>query len=175
MFDSHAVANQAALFSLLTTFVLLVLLVVFAVSFSHDTTKLVVEPIERLVGEVEALADDPFSTNFKTEIDANSKQDEFGVLSIALTRLSMLLALGFGEAGRKMIRDNMKRGGNPGVVDVSLAGRRTSGIYFFCDIRNFTAVTETLKGEVMIFVNQIAEFRCFSLSFFFHFIKYHQN
>jgi hypothetical protein len=36
-------------------------------------------------------------------------------------------------------------------------GRKMSGIFGFCDIRQFTDVTECLQEEVMVFVNRIAE------------------
>ncbi len=38
-----------------------------------------------------------------------------------------------------------------------IAGRRILGIFGFCDIRNFTDVTEVLEEKVMLFVNEVAE------------------
>lgn len=37
-----------------------------------------------------------------------------------------------------------------------MPGKKISAIFGFCDIRNFTNVTEVLEEEVMIFVNEIA-------------------
>jgi class 3 adenylate cyclase len=37
-----------------------------------------------------------------------------------------------------------------------IPGKKIIAIFGFCDIRNFTNVTEILKEDVMIFVNEIA-------------------
>jgi hypothetical protein len=35
-------------------------------------------------------------------------------------------------------------------------GRRVMGIFGFCDVRNFTAATECLQEDIMIYINCIA-------------------
>ena len=64
-----------------------------------------------------------------------------------------MLALGFGEAGTKVIADHMSvyRDINPIVP-----GEKVMAIYGFCDIRRFTDATEVLEENVMVFVNEIA-------------------
>jgi class 3 adenylate cyclase len=64
------------------------------------------------------------------------------------------LALGFGEAGAKIIADNMARNGD---VDPMIPGTKVVAIFGFCDIRQFTDTTEVLQEEVMLFVNEIAD------------------
>jgi hypothetical protein len=64
-----------------------------------------------------------------------------------------LLALGFGEAGREVIRTNLLN--NRKLNDV-LPGRKVHAIFGFCDIRKFTDVTECLQEDVMKFTNNIA-------------------
>lgn len=59
----------------------------------------------------------------------------------AVVKISNLLALGFGEAGSKIIGDNISRGGD---VDPMIPGEKLWAVYGFCDIRNFTDVTEIL-------------------------------
>jgi len=44
-----------------------------------------------------------------------------------------------------------------GEVNPMLPGKRTIGIFGFCDIRNFTDATEILQEDVMLYVNEIAE------------------
>jgi len=46
---------------------------------------------------------------------------------------------------------------SPGELNLRMNGQKTVGIFGFCDIRNFTDVTEILQTEVMVFVNVIAE------------------
>jgi hypothetical protein len=65
-----------------------------------------------------------------------------------------LLALGFGEAGSKIIATNI---GNGGDMNPMMAGQKVEAIFGFCDIRGFAEATEVLQTKVMLFVNQIAE------------------
>lgn len=51
------------------------------------------------------------------------------------------MALGFGEAGSKIIAENMAQGGD---VNPMLPGEKIIAIFGFCDIRNFTDATEVL-------------------------------
>ena len=64
-----------------------------------------------------------------------------------------LLALGFGEAGREVIRNNLQ---NNEKLDGVTPGRKVHAIFGFCDIRQFTDTTECLQEEVMKFTNHIA-------------------
>ena len=76
------------------------------------------------------------------------------MLEKTITKISHLLALGFGEAGAKIIAENVADSGD---LDPMMAGMRVDAIFGFCDIRNFTDSTEELQTSVMMFVNQIAE------------------
>ena len=69
-------------------------------------------------------------------------------------KIGHLLAIGFGEAGSKIIADNMTDGGD---LDPMMPGVKTFGIFGFACIRNFMDITEVLQTDVMMFVNQIAE------------------
>jgi len=76
------------------------------------------------------------------------------ILEQTIVKIGALLALGFGEAGVKIIADNMASNGD---VDPMIPGNKIVGIFGFCDIRQFTDTTEILQEEVMVFVNEIAE------------------
>lgn len=77
----------------------------------------------------------------------------------------MLLVLGFGEAGTQIIAKNMAKGNHSsfplillgGDIDPMIPGKKMCAIFGFCDIRQFSIITEVLKEEVMIFVNEVAE------------------
>ena len=43
------------------------------------------------------------------------------------------------------------------VIDPMMAGHKMYAIFGFCDIRYFADITEVLKKDVMIFVNEIAK------------------
>ena len=76
------------------------------------------------------------------------------MLQTTLNKISSLLAIGFGEAGSKIIAENMQMGED---VDPLLPGHKCIGIFGFCDIRKFTDATEVLQEGVMLFVNEIGE------------------
>ena len=84
----------------------------------------------------------------------NGEPHETVILEQTIIKIGALLALGFGEAGVKIIADNMA---NTGDVDPMIPGNKVVAIFGFCDIRQFTDTTEILQEEVMVFVNEIAE------------------
>lgn len=63
------------------------------------------------------------------------------MLEQTIMKIGHLLALGFGEAGSKIIGENVKKGGD---MNPMMAGDMMLGIFGFCDIRNFTDSTEIL-------------------------------
>ena len=79
---------------------------------------------------------------------------ETEVLQSTLNKIGGLLAIGFGEAGSKIIAENMRMGDD---VNPLLPGQRCIAIFGFCDIRKFTDATEVLQEGVMLFVNEIGE------------------
>jgi len=52
-----------------------------------------------------------------------------------------LLALGFGEGGAKIISSYMNEESD---INLNLAGKMYSGFFGFCDIRQFTSMSECL-------------------------------
>lgn len=79
---------------------------------------------------------------------------EPAVLEKVIMKIGALLAIGFGEAGSDIIATNIR---NSGAIDPMLPGVKVFAIFGFCDIRYFAEVTEYLKKDIMIFVNNIAE------------------
>jgi hypothetical protein len=66
---------------------------------------------------------------------------ETSILERLIMKTGALLAVGFGEAGSEIIANNMSRGG---TVDPMLPGKKIMAIFGFCNIRNFTDITEVL-------------------------------
>merc|ERR1719453_2407441 len=77
------------------------------------------------------------------------------VLENTIIKLGSLLALGFGEAGSEIIAKNMSDESGA-VVEVMIPGSKVEAIYGFCEIRNFSTVTEVLGEKMVVFVNQVA-------------------
>jgi len=78
------------------------------------------------------------------------------VLERTIIKLGSLLALGFGEAGVKIVSANMQCLETAGV-NAMIPGVKAQAIVGSARIRHFNVATEVLSGKVMKFVNQIAE------------------
>lgn len=76
------------------------------------------------------------------------------ILDNTITKIGALLLVGFGEAGSLLLSDMMNEEGD---VNIKASGKKTLGIFGFCDIRQFTDTTEILQQDVMVFVNEIAQ------------------
>lgn len=50
--------------------------------------------------------------------------------------------MGFGEAGSRIIAENMRQGD---AVNPLIPGKKIISIFGFCDIRTFTNITEVLE------------------------------
>jgi len=70
-------------------------------------------------------------------------------------KIGALLAQGFGEAGTKIIADNMAK--TQGTVDPMIPGNKVVAIFGFCDIRHFTQLTSIFQERIIVFVNEIAD------------------
>ena len=77
---------------------------------------------------------------------------ETSLLEQTLYKLGSLMAIGYGEAGSRIIGQNLQKGDD---INPMLPGEKIISIFGFCDIRKFTNATEILKQGVMIFVNEI--------------------
>lgn len=85
---------------------------------------------------------------------AEKNQYETVVLENAIIKISHLLALGFGEAGARIIQQNLN---STGELNAMLPGHKTYAIFGFCIIDDFIETTEVLQTEIMSYVNKIAE------------------
>jgi hypothetical protein len=137
---------------------------------------MIVVPIENIISKIKEMTKNPITVLYDTEreqilnildSEKNSKQKccksqkmkepfETELLEKNISKIGSLLALGFGEAGSKIIASNLQNNSN-GEINPMIPGKKVIAIYGFCDIRNFTDSTEVLQEEVMIFVNEIAQ------------------
>jgi len=97
-----------------------------------------------------------FYKRLRGDDDPQQNTMETQILENTIIKLGTLLALGFGEAGSNIIGQNMGDDTSSGV-NAMIPGAKVEAVYGFCDIRNFTDVTEVLQDKVMVFVNQVAE------------------
>jgi len=154
-------SKMAQLNVILTTFVIL-LLVIGAMTFSRDVNKLVIIPIEKMVGMVREISLNPLGkASFRIPAELKGMDDglETTVLLRTIAKIARLMRLGFGEAGAEIICRNLDMSnynGGSSAVTLLGSGSKIQSVFGFCDIRNFTDTTECLQEEVMLFVNRIA-------------------
>ena len=173
IFDLRKVTRLTAGLGICRTVFVCFVLAAGALFFSKDANDLVIQPIEAMIQKVNRIARNPLEAAQEEENEAlamekaradeekgQSKKEkkegpyETVILEQTIIKIGALLALGFGEAGAKIIADNMA---NTGDVDPMIPGNKVVAIFGFCDIREFTDTTEILQEEVMLFVNEIAE------------------
>lgn len=120
-------------------------------SMSASVKKRAVEPLQRMLLLVESVIHNPLKPLKARPRRASTH--EAAQVEHALVKFGSLLQIGFGEAGAKVIHHHMK----DGTFDDCLPGRITHAIFGFCDIRDFTPLTEVLQGDVVQLVNGVAK------------------
>src|SRR4051812_22110944 len=104
---------------------------------------------------IKTLADDPLKKieiEEKTE-DSDIKRDESTyVLEETVNKISNLLQLSFGEDGADILSKNIMSG--EGELNLMRPGNKVSIVIEIIKIENFTAITEALGEEAVIFINK---------------------
>ena len=143
-----------------------------SIYFMKDSQNLVVDPLERMIEKVKLMSSNPLAAATEEINEAGiftfmgggeqKKQREiaekFGyetvILEKAIIKIGHLLALGFGEAGSRIISQNLT---NVGELNPMIPGHKTYCIFGFCIIDDFVETTEILQQDILSYVNKIAE------------------
>ena len=129
---------------------MLVVCVIFAgasLVFMMDLNHLVIEPTENMSNAMRIVS--------SKLMDLGGKMDEDGeaaYVESSITKIVSLLKVSFGDAGTRIIANNMTAGADE--IQPMIPGVKVSGVYGFCDIREFTATTEALRERICMFVNE---------------------
>ena len=157
VFDYNPTLRESAMYSIIITIFIGIMLVVGSVTFNEDSQKLVLTPIERMMNMVEAVARDPMQ-----ELHFDEKKDETDsyetlLLESTIEKITSLLRVGFGEAGAGIISANLSNStGGSAAVDPLLPGIRVYVIVGFCDIHHFEEILVKLNDGILTFVNTVA-------------------
>lgn len=178
LYSNKVSTRISAAINIARTIFALICLFSMAVVLESDVRKMVLEPLEVMIDVVETVAKDPVDAksieNMQTKIrhsikklrnkhnkdtvpntdDLEGAQYEIKVIQLAIIKISALLAIGFGEAGGEILRENL---GTHQELNPMLPGKRKDAIFGFCDIRGFPDVNVALQEKTMVFVNEIAE------------------
>ena len=155
--DNTATKSIESMMSLLLTGFVILLLGAGTMTFTSDTQRLVIAPIENMMRRVTEIANDPLSVGSEVETESTQEDLETTFLLKTIDKIGNLMRIGFGEAGAQIIAANLKNAQEKELnIQRVLTGRGIVSIFGFCDIRNFTDTTECLEEEVMTFVNRVA-------------------
>jgi len=157
IFNINELVQSSALLSILTTLFVGILLIVASLVFTNDAQRLVIEPIERMVNMVEAVAEDPLAEYQFDDEDVGTGQYETKLLESTVEKITGLLRVGFGEAGAGIISANLSSKDSSTAINPLLPGIRIYAIFGFCDIHHFEDINQKLSNDVLVFVNTIAE------------------
>jgi class 3 adenylate cyclase len=147
-----------------------------AVVLEKDSGTLVLKPLQIMINVVELVSQDPVNSRnleimrniIGNSIKKMSKRDtiikadkqlenstyEIKIIQLAILRISTLLAIGFGEAGGEILKENL---GTRKELNPMLPGKKKNALFGFCDIRGFPDINIALQEKTMIFVNEVAE------------------
>jgi|GEM_PF-6286094 len=157
------------------TIMICLLLTISSYIINRDATTLVLDPIERMIERIRIVAKNPMALCSEEAIESAGAlammqsqkkkktkkkadhENETAFLEASLFTIGRLLGLCFGEAGARIIGNNIASSEIGSDFNPLIAGSKELAIFGFCDIRGFADATEALEEEVMRFVNQIAE------------------
>jgi hypothetical protein len=152
IFSTRNAAVKNAWKNLLTTFVVLMFFMFGSVVFKIVIDAHVTEPVESLTALVDRL------THTLTCLAGEERSaGEMEHLMMAFRKMGDLLLKVYGEAGAQTIQDNIAKNPSATSIDAMVEGKIADFIFGFCDIRDFTAATECLEEDVMIFVNGVGQ------------------
>ena len=156
-----------------------ILLTASSYIINKDATVLVLDPIERMIERIRIVAKNPMALCSEEEIEKagalamvqaqqdrknkkkkkkeDANENETAFIEKSLFTIGRLLGLCFGEAGARIIGNNIASSEIGSDFNPLIPGSKELAIFGFCDIRGFADATEALEEEVMKFVNQIAE------------------
>jgi class 3 adenylate cyclase len=157
IFNSKDVSQHSAVLNIIKTLFVMVLLTGGAIIFNGDAQSLVIDPLERMMGLVRKLAENPLAVakvdGPHGEAETQGKDYETRVLEQTLSKIGGLLQVGFGVAGADIIRQNMGTGGD---LQVMIPGNKVTCVFGFGIIEHFTETVSCLEERICQYINEIA-------------------
>jgi class 3 adenylate cyclase len=138
---------------------LIIVLFLGSYMFTLDANRLILLPIENILGLVNLIAKNPDLSEQLIALqaqDKNTKMNEFKAVEHAILKLGKLLVLVFGRAGNNVLYQNISNLGSQ-EIDLETIGTSNMAIFGFCSIRHFQDLTEVLQEDIMPFVNNISK------------------
>jgi class 3 adenylate cyclase len=96
----------------------------------------------------------PFAKQKQQKKDYLYENYEIKIIKQALMKISALMAIGYGEAGGEIIKNNITFNHE---LNPMIKGKKMVGIFGFCIIKDFDLINHALQEKTFILVNLIAE------------------
>jgi class 3 adenylate cyclase len=176
VFSNKEMLVLSSIVSIFRTIFTIGCLYYMAVVLEKDSGTLVLKPLQIMINVVELVSQDPVNSRnleimrniigksikkiskrdstIKAENQLENSTYEIKIIQLAILRISTLLAIGFGEAGGEILKENL---GTRKELNPMLPGKKKNALFGFCDIRGFADINIALQEKTMIFVNEIAE------------------
>jgi len=186
-FDMRPFNRTTAAFGLSNTFFVMILLVTASMMFTNDANRLVLRPVEKMIGRIEAIRDKPLlamkmaDDEFKAEEIAKEREQRqrrkpWNRIMMEISRLcsgrneimeTVILEKTIIKLGSLLalgfgeagadIIGKNMSGSDSAGVNAMVPGRKCECIVGVMRVRDFSTATEVLQSKVMMFSNQIAE------------------
>jgi len=149
--EQRELARSMAGFRVLTASVVTLVLFFSSWSLVGLLRRKIIRPLDNIASKIRKMVDDPLQPlSCDRHTQPQMKKIEYGLFSLA-----RLLQLGFGEAGARVISRTLASG-TISALDTNKPGSIVNAFFGFCDIRNFTSLTEVLQADVVKLVNGVA-------------------
>lgn len=140
IYDMQKLDQVEAIINICRTVFVCIVLIMASIFFTKDAQNLVVDPLERMIEKVKLICKNPLAAGTeeineagvmtfmnddnqkKYRAIAEKNQYETVVLENAIIKISHLLALGFGEAGARIIQQNLN---STGELNAMMPGHKT--------------------------------------------------
>lgn len=160
-FDTSQMSQQVAIFNIIVTIFIGVILAIASVTFTVDTQQIVIIPITKMILIIKSLADDPLKKLEEVKEEKNDEKFEFNEkiddnhqqLQNTVEKISQLLQVSFGEDGSEILSKNIMSG--EGELNLMRPGNKVSLVICVLKINNFARITECLDDEITLFFNKI--------------------
>merc|ERR1719188_2438926 len=187
IFDLRPWMLRFAVYNILQTLFICVILLIGAMVFSHDANVLVLQPIERMIAKVAKIRQNPLYAMKLGDETYREKQEQEREPGLEATQAqrgrfchrcrhrrdtkvqtleTKILENAIIKLGKLLALGFGEAGSeiigknmddDSATVNAMIPGNKVEAVFGFCDIRNFTDTTEVLQDKVMVFVNQVAE------------------
>lgn len=170
-FDITEIVNNNFMLNIFRTIFSMFILLWITFFIFRDMNKLIINPMKEMMQKIKRIQINPVLASKEAEEEKikldviikknrwrriqelEKKRYETSLLINTLVKSGALLALGFGEAGTRIIINNLQKD----KLNPLIKGKKVICLFGFCDIRYFASATEELREGVLKFVNEVAE------------------